>query len=430
MIKTSAFGKDPAKDYCDGLYARVSVDKKFYQVPVELRRQRPVPVDGATSYIYRKMVNGTRTVTKLGRDLDEAFVLWRNLDADAERVKQGKAPLHEVPVSDKPARQTVAGAVDAYLEKLADDLAKNKRRPNTVDAYSRAARQFREYVQSVPVVYMDEISREVLLGYETWQYKNLRRKNCGKRENTIVNNFRYLNAFLGVNGIKMVKDKRTNATDRGVMNYLDMPKASEKVVDSYSPEEIRMLMDAATPDEADIIQFFLKTGCRDAEVMHAQWSDIEKKKDGSGYEFHVQEKLINGWNWKPKNKSDRKIDLSTKLYDRLMERKSRVGISKHGLIFPNEAGNPDTHLISRLKSVWSRVQLAAEKEGHAGLTGRPELHKFRRTFITGMLANQVPPQDVMNYSGHTDYKSFQRYMSVNTKLGKAGIERMSDTYGD
>jgi integrase len=277
---------------------------------------------------------------------------------------------------------------------------------------------------------MDEITRNVLLGYKKWQLENLRRKKYGKRENTIVNNYRYLNAFLRLNGIKMVKDKYGDKTDRGVMNYLDMPKASEKTVDSYSPEEIRLLMDAATLDEADMIQFFLKTGCRDAEVMHAQWSDIRKKTDGSGYEFHVQEKLIHGWNWKPKNKSDRWIDLSTKLHDRLMERKTRVGTSKYNLIFPNEAGNPDTHLIKRLKNVWQRVQQSAEKEGHTGLAGRPELHKFRRTFITGMLANQVPPQDVMNYSGHTDYKSFSRYMSVNTALGKKGIERMSEAYGD
>lgn len=253
-------------------------------------------------------------------------------------------------------------------------------------------------------------------------YENLKRRGHGKQVNTIVNRFRFLNVWLRSLGIKMVKDLNARPDDAGLLPYDDAPKASAKKIDVYSPDEIKLLMDASTIDEGDMIQLFLKTGCRDGEVGHAKWSDIERKS-GGGYEFVVQEKTEFGW--QPKSGKTRRIDLSEKLYERLQARKTRQGESKHGLIFPNGNGEPDSHLISRLHTVWARVK-AADGE----LSGRPELHRFRRTFITGLLAAGVPPQDVMNYSGHTDFKSFQRYMSVDTTLGRAGIEKLSRVFGD
>lgn len=405
------------ESFAKGLYARVNNGKKFLWLRVKIHRKNPVPVDNTTSFFLRYMENGKRKIKPLGKDLNTAFIAWQNHISDAERIAAGKAPIH----LDEPVvttRLTIHDAVEKYLASNADKLMKNKRRPRSIEAYDKAATDFRD---SVNVRYMDEITAKVLLDHETWLYKNLERRRIGKQQNTIVNRFHFLNIFLRSNGIKMVRDKNAAPDDTGLLPYDDAPKKSEKIIDVYSPEEIRLLMNAATVDEADVIQFFLKLGIRDGEAAHAKWSDIERK--AGGHEFHVQEKPE--FDWKPKNKKDRKIDLSAKLYERLMERKDRMGKSKHNLIFPNGKGMPDSHLIERLKRVWKRV----EAKGGV-LSGRPELHKFRRTFITGLLAAGVPPQDVMNYSGHTDYKSFQRYMAVNTQLGKAGIEKLSSSFGD
>jgi integrase len=422
-------------NFAKGFYARVNNGGKFSWKRVEVRRQSPVPVGNTTSYFLRSVENGKRQILPLGKDLNTAYIAWQNHDVDRARIAAGKAPIHtegSAPDPARAARLTIADAVQAYLADNADKLAKNKLRGKSVIAYDKAATDFRD---SARVKYMDEITDKVLLDHETWLLKNLQRRCVGKRENTIVNRFRYLTIFLLRNGIKLKKKRGADDTDKGLLRHDDAPKKADKKVDAYSPDEIRTLMKTATVDEADVIQFFLKLGVRDEEAAHAQWSDIKaKREDGKIiHEFHVQEKPE--FNWKPKSGKPREIDINEKLYDRLMERKPRQASSdrnslKNDLIFPNGKGTPDNHLIKRLRKAWDRANLQAKIDGTEELPGRPELHKFRRTFITELLANGVPPQDVMNYSGHSDYKSFQRYMSVNTSRGRKGIAAMSETYGD
>src|ERR1700733_1392217 len=142
------FPKDPDKHYADGLYARVSLDGKFYWVPVEIKRQNLVPVDNATSYIYRKMINGKRPVVKLGKDLGVAFTTWRNLESDAERVRQGRAPLHaeENTAAVKSDRLSIHDAIETYIASNADKVLKLKRRPRSTEAYDKAVIDFRDSV--------------------------------------------------------------------------------------------------------------------------------------------------------------------------------------------------------------------------------------------------------------------------------------------
>jgi integrase len=412
-------------NFAKGLYTRTNNAGVLAWRRVEIRRQNPVPVENATSYFLRYVQDGRRKIVPLGRDLNAAFIAWRNHDADRERIASGKAAIHSE-MTTAPERLTVADAAQIYLDDCADKLAKNKLRPGTVALYRKAVIDFRDSIQ---IRWMDEITDRVLLDHETWLYKNLPRRCVGKQENTIVNRFTFLNIFLLRNGVKMVKE-RSMQGDKGLLRRDEVTKKIDKPVDAYTPEEIRTLLKTATVDEADMIQFFLKLGVRDGEVMHAQYSDIAaKREDGKiMHEFRVQEKPQ--FNWKPKSGKPRQIDIDEKLYLRLMQRKARLSCGDNDLIFPSSVGRPDAHLIKRLQNAWARTNAQAQKDGTAALQGRRELHKFRRTFITELLANGVPPQDVMNYSGHTDHKSFQRYMSFNTSRGRKGIAAMSNAYGD
>jgi integrase len=393
------------------LLARIRDEDGSYPfIPVEIKRGSPVPVEEATAYYLRYSQDGKRVVEPVGTNLTRAFVAYQNRQLAFDRARIG-LPAEAKTVQ---GRVRIVDAVQIFLEDNADKLAKGKLRKKSVAAYDVAAIDFRD---SINVSYMDEITREVLLGHETWLYRNLGKRNHGKQQNTVAGRFRCLNIFLNRYGIQMVKKKEAS-NDEGLLRRDEAPKTSEKEVDAYSPDEIQTLMGTATTDEADMIQFFLKLGVRDEEVAYAKWSDIKTVRENSEilHVFHVQEKPEFGW--RPKSGKSRKIDINEKLYERLMARMERQ--PKSDLIFPNGMNAPDMHLIRRLQKAWER----------AGLPGRPELHKFRRTFITGLLAQGVPPQDVMNYSGHTDYKSFQRYMAKDRSQGRKGLRKMSEVYGD
>jgi integrase len=418
------FPKDPGKTYADGMYARVSVNGKFYWAPVEVKRQNPVPLDNTTSYIYRKMVNGVRKVTPLGKDLGGAFVRYRNLESDTERIKLGKTSLHHDAAdtdSTNAHRRTVVEAAETFIADNLDAEDKGKLSDSSVLAYNNAVIAFRNQVK---VCYMDEITREVLLDHETYLHKSLEKRANGKKQTTIANRFRYLNIFLGRNGIKMVKDRRQIPNDPGLLRFDEAPKEPKRgrngnaAPDMYSLDEINKLLAVATEDEKDLIQFFLRLGVRDEEAQYAEWSDIETRREGGElvHEFHVQEKPK--YDWKPKDREDRLIPVENGLYKRLMERRAKRA-TVGDLIFPNSKGTPDAHLIRRL-------QAASER---AGLTKRPTLHKFRRTFASLMIGGS-DLQTVQELLGHSDIETTALYLAPDHAKARKAARTAFNGVGD
>jgi len=69
----------------------------------------------------------------------------------------------------------------------------------------------------------------------------------------------------------------------------DWPEKPETEPNPYTDEELRAMMEAATPDERLLIRFFLGTGMRDQEVAHTELSDIKDTY------IQVQPKPKYGW---------------------------------------------------------------------------------------------------------------------------------------
>ncbi len=51
-----------------------------------------------------------------------------------------------------------------------------------------------------------------------------------------------------------------------------------ETTDKYSAEEIKAMLAVADAGEADLIQFFLRTGVRDEEAAYMEWKDIDWKR--------------------------------------------------------------------------------------------------------------------------------------------------------
>src|SRR5260370_30789205 len=131
------------------------------------------------------------------------------------------------------------------------------------------------------------------------------------------------------------------------------------------------MLDVATVDEVDLIQFALRTGFREGEIAAAEWSDIDwTGKPRREMNAEPIPNIITGpkspSNWLPKgfrtkNRKSRKVEIPT-LVTRLkarLERAKKAG-AQTTLVFPNGGGRFSTHLVEIVQDVAKR----AEKKGH------------------------------------------------------------------
>lgn len=116
----------------------------------------------------------------------------------------------------------------------------------------------------------------------------------------------------------------------------------------------------ANQDESDLFLFLLGTGARDQEAQHACWSDV----DFHNRIFTVKEHPE--YNWEPKDKQRREIELADNVLAMLKARKAR---SKTELIFTAPLGGLRGHLLRDM------VEPVARRAGveDAGL------HRFRKS---------------------------------------------------
>ena len=57
-------------------------------------------------------------------------------------------------------------------------------------------------------------------------------------------------------------------------------------------------------------------------------------------------------------------------------------------------------------------------------------HAGRRSFICFALASGIPPQVVMKWTGHSDYKSMKPYIDIATKTKSDAMQKIADSWED
>jgi integrase/recombinase XerD len=199
----------------------------------------------------------------------------------------------------------------------------------------------------------------------------------------------------------------------------DIPKYVEPEVDYYSEDELTKFFAACDDEERIRYQFFLRTGCREREVMFATWADVYFAEQDDDKATDDQEASTYTVNEKPKmgftikNHKSREIPLSDDLVEAL--KTYQVLYPNRKTIFENKDHGPEGHFLGKLKAIvkW------------AELPGEWSLHKFRRTFATNALANGVPIHVVQEWLGRRRERcpiresrsGFRRYRLANNESG-------------
>lgn len=370
--------------------ARVKIGSRYPFFPVEVKRGAPIPVDGA-SYYLRYSRDGKQINENVGLNVETAYTAYQNRELEFTRNRLG-LPKADQP---EPSRQLISDAVEKFIQDLETAVLTGKKSKATQLSYKNAVETFRD---TCGVRYMHEITAQLLKDHEAYLFKMIERRKRGDRANTIANRFRFLSVFLAKNGIKIAKARNAGPQDKGLLDFADMPREKSKDrIDKYSEEEINALLKVSDDDEADLIHTFLRTGCRDEEIVYLHWTDINFKKN----QITISEKPKYGW--KVKDRESRVIPVEDDvLMNRLIERKKRTD---GDLVFPNTLGQPDQHLIRRLRKVAQK----ATANGFA-FDGEVTLHRFRRTYAS-MMIGHCDIQTVSKLLGHEEIETTMSYLS-------------------
>src|SRR5262249_41482083 len=148
--------------------------------------------------------------------------------------------------------------------------------------------------------YVEDIERRDLLKFAAFL-----RDDKDQAPRTVYNKFEHVMTFLKAQGI------------RGLIGKKDWPRFTEEEPEIYEREELNKLLKACDAEERLWFDFFLMTGMREQEVMHAYWSDV----NFSASVVRVTHKPDRGWT--PKAYKEREIPIPATLVKSLKEWKAK-----------------------------------------------------------------------------------------------------------
>ena len=308
-----------------------------------------------------------RTVKRLsvGKDAVEARNRRDRKQAELTAKSRGVAVVEQ----QTNGHRSVTGEIAAYLEEV-----KLSSKPKTLAAYTTALDYFTESCHRLQV---EDITRVDMLKFAAFL-----RDEKDQSPRTCWNKFANVMSFLKSRG------------RRDFVKKNDWPRFTEEEPEVYEREDLDTLFAACDTEKRLWFEFFLMTGMREQEVMHAYWSDVNLKAST----VKVTHKPDRGWT--PKAYKEREIPIPARLTASL-----KVWKTTHSrpceLLFPTTGCNPKLDFLDCLKAVAERAGLDP---------GDFWLHKFRATFATWHLWSGVDLRTVQQWLGHSDMESTMRYL--------------------
>lgn len=365
-------------------------------------------------YVRYQAPTGRKT-EPVGKDPIAAYQQYLQIERNFSRIQQGLLPIEEPKIG--------GDSIAAAIKDFERDKRDAHRKVTTIDSYMNNLRNFLEYCESAGLLYLNQIDRRACLGFVGWLGKNLQKRRFGSQNNTFINNLKDLRVFLKASGMAMP------------LLPHDWPKEVHAKKEKYSTEAVKSMLSAAATverhtnnswspeDDKDLIHFLMKTGFRDEEIQHAQYSDVNHRT----HTINVTSKPKGSFpglpdlSWEPKDHEPREMDITVDeaFLNRMKARQERYAAKSNSLIFPNSKGKPNAHLI--------RVIQRLAKE--AGIEGRIGLHKFRKMFAT-MVAREEGIEKARILLGHVDIETTQRYIAADEIAPEASRKAVKKRFAD
>lgn len=366
------------------LYTRQNSNRKFNRV-TDKQMVAGGNFPPGTIFVLRYVRDGKRVFETLKDCPTLRAAQERQLERRLDLMR-GTVPVPPPKPQPAEAKPIVAGSQGTMLDAAIDKYLGNTKIKShkTVLSYTQALSQFFASCGNKP---LSGIAKQDLIDYAAFlQNKELSDRTIHNRVGAVV-------GFLRHNNIKDVKLR---------------VKFTDKKVRAYRPDELAKLFAAADPEEWILFQFFLCTGCREQEVMVAEYDDLDFV-DGI---FNVREKA----DWKPKDREEREIPIPDFLVAAL---KKRMLETKGTLIFPTPEGKRDGHMLRRLQALAKRAKLPGEWG----------LHKFRKTYATLQHKAGVDARTIQKRLGHSDLATTLQYLEGEDSRSERSRDQVNGTFG-
>ena len=413
----------------------ILVDSSGLREKVEFDKGRAKLPPAYAGKLYLRHSNNGKRVWQAYETLELALAARDQLTVAYDRKREGlpavkPAEAAATILTPSYAKGTIAAAVQEFVEYSRSRIedwrkgADNGLAPNSFTAYEKAVRDFAASCQDFGAIQMSEFKGErgkaVLLHFKKWLGSNIRRR-AGKAAHGDARKFIIIDAFLARNGVKMKKDRKFNPNDPGLVPYIDVTRVKKtKIADVvyYTPRDIRAMLEAAetvdmeksiyTPQELkELVLTFALTGCRDEEIQHLCWSDINwKNGDGRG-KITIQDKPK--YDWRVKDHEKRVVTMPDELRNWLQARRDRTSTAEE-LVFSNSVGKQNQNFADHISGLQNR----AEKAGYT--FSRPEarnhvLHNFRKSYATMHSLHGTPSRDIQADLGHSELSVTEGYLA-------------------
>ena len=360
------------------------------------------PADSTTFVLRYEKERDKRTWERLPPGTD--FATARRMALEKELFlssHEGRFPTLKVrlvpmrtdatPAGDRRIR--IAHAIEKYIDAL---WAEGNQRPRTIKDKAFELGRWAEFTRTErKKEHVEDLVRADLLAFRDWLYKH------GYADWTVESNLMSVTTCLKHNPLRQVTH---------LLKTEDWPRIEDTEPRPYTPEEVRALLSVADEDERLLIKFLVGSGCREQEVAHLEWDDVNFP------DKTVSIRSKPRYGWRPKTRAGtRTIPLSDSLIADLKARRE-----SGGLVFPAPRGGVDMHLLRVIQSVAER----------AGVEGAG-LHRCRDTFATEALRAGVDLLTVARWLGHRGLGTVKLYaeaLQAKDRRARDAVNRMDDRY--
>lgn len=292
---------------------------------------------------------------------------------------------------------------DRYLmsESLKDfELTKSMLRPKSIQKYSAVIKQIKFMIYSLKIKYLDQFTPD----HGTLFFNELVKEKVvgvGDKARTVKAAPKTINFYLQVIKTFFQEEVAKDHILKSPVLHLKFVKHEKKKPDYYTVEELKKFFSQEM--QTAYRNFFLgllHSGMRFSEASNLKWNEVDLKKKLVFVKPKDDHKLktIN---------SERAIPMNEELFN-LLSKIHNEKKSEYVFTSPNGMQIRERRALEICKGV-------AQK---AGLTSRSFLHKFRATYATLLIQNNIRLESIKELLGHSSTKETEKSYANNdpTKL--------------